>query len=255
MTKTTRSSDQLHLVLVDDHPFAREALRRRLEVVPRFKVVGEAGDFFEALALLDATELDLVVIDIGLGKTADKPNGLFLAREIRRRGLETRVVFWTMYDGADYVAAAKAAGACGYVLKTRSTEEIVKAIEEAVAGRCYYSDGLDQMSALAPELTTTEKKILKGVESGKSSKEIAEELGNDHRTVDTHRRNIKSKLGAKNAAEMIAIALRLGLIDALEDTTCQPCARSGSARRGRSAESNLNRSSHRSDPSDEACEE
>jgi DNA-binding NarL/FixJ family response regulator len=254
MMQETIRSDQLRLIHVDDHPFAREALRWRLEMVPRFQVVGEAGDCFEALALIEATTPDLAVIDIGLGTTADKPNGLFLAREVHKRHPEIRVVIWSMYEDADYVASAKAASVCGYVSKSRPTEELVKAIEEVAAGRCCYPDSLEQVSVQKPRLTPTEKKVLTGVANGKSSKEIAEELGNDYLTVNTHRGNIMKKLGAKKAAAMTTIALRLGLIDPMAPMS-SPCARSSSSRRRRSSETNPDRVARASDPAGEAREE
>lgn len=204
--------DQLHLLLVDDHPAVREAVRRRLEAVPRFKVVGEAGDIPEALAQLSATSPHLAVIDIGLGRVS----GLLLARVVRERYPQTRTLIWSMHDNADYVAEARAAGVRGYVLKSCPTEEIVRAIEVVAAGGCYYSAGVERASVPKPQLTLREKQVLKLVASGKSSPQIAKQLKIDRRTVETHRRNIMSKLDAKNPVDMIVIALRLGLLDFME---------------------------------------
>ncbi len=204
--------DQLHLLLVDDHPAVREAVRRRLEAVPRFKVVGEAGDIPEALAQLSATSPHLAVIDIGLGKVS----GLLLARVVRERHPQTRTLIWSMHDNADYVAEARAAGVRGYVLKSCPTEEIVRAIEAVAAGGCYYSAGVERTSVPKPQLTLREKQVLKLVASGKSSPQIAKQLKIDRRTVESHRRNIMSKLDAKNPVDTIVIALRLGLLDFME---------------------------------------
>ena len=201
--------DQLRLLLVDDHPPIREAVRRRLDADPRFKVVGEAGDIRGALARLAETRPDLAVIDIGLGQAS----GLFVAREIRDRHPCTRVVIWSMHDNARYVAAAKKAGARGYVLKSGPTGEIVKALEVVAGGGCYYSVDVDRTSVPDPEPTPREMQVLRLVASGMPSSKIAKQLGVDCRTVETHRRNIMAKLGATNTADLIMIAVGLGLLD------------------------------------------
>ena len=212
MATVTLRFDPLRLLLVDDHPVVREAVRHRLEMVPRFKVVGEASDIPQALAQLDATSPHLTVIDIGLGKSC----GLFLAREIRKRQPETRILIWSMYDRADYIAEAKAAGARGYVLKSCPTDEIVRAIEVVAEGGCYYSSGIEQVSVPRPGLTPREKQVLALVANGTTSTQIAKRLKIDCRTVETHRRNLLNKLDAKNTAEMIIIALRLGFLESVE---------------------------------------
>lgn len=201
--------DPLRLLLVDDHPAIREAVRRRLEAVPRFEIVGEAGDIREAFTRLAATRPDLAVIDIGLGKAS----GLFLAREIHDHHPATRVLIWSMHDNARYVAAARKAGARGYVLKTGPTGEIVKAIQVVAEGGCYYSAGLDRTPMPDPEPTPREAQVLRLVASGIPSSRIAKQLKVDCRTVETHRRNIMSKLGAKNTADLIMIAVGIGLLD------------------------------------------
>ena len=216
MATTMTRLDPLRLLLVDDQPPVREAVRRRLEMVPRFKVVGEAGDIHEALAQLGATRPHLAVIDIGLRKNHQKESGLLLARVMRERYPETRALIWSEHDEADYVAEAKAAGVRGYVLKNRPTEEIVRAIEVVAEDGCYYSAGLEQEAVPKSQLTMREMQVLKLLAGGKSSRQIAKQLKINCRTVETHRRNLLSKLDAKNTVDAIIIAFRLGLIDFLE---------------------------------------
>ena len=140
-------------------------------------------------------------------------SGLLLARLIRERHPDTRTLIWSMHDNPDYVAEAKAAGVHGYVLKSCPTEEIVRAIEVVAESGHYYSAGVERVSAPRHELTAREKQVLKLVASGKSSPQIAKQLKIDRRTVETHRRNIMSKLDAKNPVDTIIIAFRLGLLD------------------------------------------
>jgi len=201
--------DQLRLLLVDDHPPIREAVRRRLEAVPRFKVVGEAGDIRGALTQIPTLSPDLAVIDIGLGRAS----GLFLARVLQDQHPDTRVLIWSMHDNRRYVAAARKAGARGYVLKSGPTGEIVRAVEVVAEGGCYYSAGLDQASIPTPDLTPREAQILRHVARGIPSSKIAKQLKIDCRTVETHRRNIMSKLDANNTADLIMIAVGIGLLN------------------------------------------
>jgi DNA-binding NarL/FixJ family response regulator len=121
-----------------------------------------------------------------------------------------------MHGDDDHVAQARAAGAQGYILKSNSMEEIVRAIEIVAGGARYYSVDVEQVSVPRPTLTAREREVLTLVARAKSSREIAKELKIDCRTVETHRRNIMDKLEAKNAVEMITIAYRLGLIDFME---------------------------------------
>lgn len=209
MAMTITKPRPLRLLLVDDHPAIREALRRRLEVEPHFQVVGEAGNIPEAFDLIEAGRPDLAVIDVGLGAVC----GLLLARMMRERYPEVRIIVWSMHARPDCVAEARAAGARGYVLKTGATGEVVRAIEVVAEGGCYYSAGLDQESIPSLSLTFREKQILPLVASGRSSAEIAKQLKIKRRTVESHRRSIMAKLGASNTVDMVVIAIGIGLID------------------------------------------
>jgi DNA-binding NarL/FixJ family response regulator len=212
MTRT----EPIRVLLVDDHPAPREAVRLRLTTLARFQVVGEASDPDEALATLGATHPDVAVIDISFGKKLSDMGGLTLTRKLRERHRETRILIWSMHGDADHVAQARAAGAHGYILKSCKVEEIVKAIEVVAGGGRYYSSEVEQGSMPKPTLTAREREVLTLVKDAKSSREIARELKIEFRTVESHRRNIMDKLGAKNVVEMITIAYRLGLIDFME---------------------------------------
>jgi DNA-binding NarL/FixJ family response regulator len=208
--------DPIRVFLVDDHPAPREAVRGRLTTLARFQVVGEASDPDEALAKLGAARPHVAVIDISFGKKLSDMGGLTLTRKLREQHRATRVLIWSMHGDDDHVAQARAAGAQGYILKSNSMEEIVRAIEIVAGGARYYSADVEQVPVPRPTLTAREREVLKLVARAKSSREIAKELKIDCRTVETHRRNIMDKLEAKNAVEMITIAYRLGLIDFME---------------------------------------
>lgn len=208
--------DPIRVLLVDDHPAPREGVRLRLTTLARFQVVGEAGDPDEALAMLSAAHPHVAVIDISFGKRLSDVRGLALTRTVREQHRETRVLIWSVHGQGDYVAQARAAGAHGYILKSCSMEEIMKAIEVVAGGGRYYSPELEQVSVPRPTLTAREREVLALVARARSSPEIARDLKIDCRTVETHRRHIMEKLEAKNVVEMITIAYRLGLIDFME---------------------------------------
>jgi two-component system nitrate/nitrite response regulator NarL len=212
MTRT----DPIRVLLVDDHPAPREAVRLRLTTLARFQVVGEASDPDDALVRLGAARPHVAVIDISFGKKLSDMGGLTLTRKLREHHRETRVLIWSMHGDHDHVAQARAAGAHGYILKSCSMEEIVKAIEVVAGGGRYYSPDVEEVSVPRPTLTAREREVLTLVKGAKCSREIARDLKIEFRTVESHRRNIMDKLGAKNVVEMITIAYRLGLIDFME---------------------------------------
>jgi DNA-binding NarL/FixJ family response regulator len=214
MTMPSMEREQLSVVLVDDHPFFREALKVRLQAAPRLRVVGEAATSDEARRQIEATRPSLVVIDLQLSRLADM-SGLALTRDVHKHYRDTRVLICSGHGEDRCVAEAKRAGARGYVLKTCSPDEIVKAVELVAAGATYYSTGLDPQMPFQDPLTPRELETLKLVALGYSSKEIARELKplTNVRTVESHRHNVMEKLGAKNTVEMIIFAYRLGLVD------------------------------------------
>ena len=119
-----------------------------------------------------------------------------------------------MYDNHEYVVQAVRAGARGYVLKDSPAEEVVTAIQTVARGGTFYSAAVmaavTQASA-APLLTQREQQVLSAIVDGKSNKEIAKHLGLSVRTVETHRQNIKHKLGVDSAADLVKYALKMGL--------------------------------------------
>jgi DNA-binding NarL/FixJ family response regulator len=201
------------VLLVDDQPPPREALRFRLAKMSRFQVVGEADDPDEALGQISATRPDVAVIDISFGKLLCDVSGLVLTREVCKQSPRTRVLIWTMHDSRDYLDQAKHAGAHGYVLKTSPMEEIVRAIEVVADGARYCSASVEQAAGPQFALTAREREVLKLVVRAKSSKEIAKDLKIDRRTVETHRRNIMDKLEVKKVVQLVTIAYSLGLVD------------------------------------------
>lgn len=197
----------IRILLVDDHPLVRDGLRARLETIPHFQIVAEAGKAEEALQIADTQQLDLALMDINLAGM----NGIELTGKLNALHPEIAVLMLSMHDKAEYVMQAIRAGARGYVLKDAPAMDIIAAIETVRSGGIYYSAGLSKHLAApaAPSLLLTprEKEILQRIASGKSNKHIARELDLSVRTVETHRLNIKRKLGIEGQADLIRFAL------------------------------------------------
>ena len=198
----------VHILLVDDHPLVRDGLRARLETIPHFSVIAEAGNATEALELASKQNVDLALMDINL---SGGMNGIELTGRFNTLFPEIAVLMLSMHDKAEYVMQAIQAGARGYVLKDAPALDIITAIDTVMSGGIYYSAGLArQLSRPMPPamlLTPREREVLQCIATGKSNKHIAREMNLSVRTVETHRLNIKRKLGIEGQADLIRFAL------------------------------------------------
>ena len=209
-------SDAIRLLLIDDHPLVRDGLRLRLETVPQLRVVGEAGNAAAAQAFLAACMAEdpqggtlphLALMDLNMPGVG----GLELTAFLHERYPQIAVLVLSMHDNPEYMVQAVKAGARGYLLKDGPAQEIIAAIDAVMAGRSYFSAAaavrLAQASALATLLTQRERDVLRHIADGHANKQIAQMLGLSVRTVETHRLNIKRKLGIDGQAELIKYAV------------------------------------------------
>lgn len=200
----------IKIQLVDDHPLVRDGLRARLEAMPQFQVVAEAGGAAEALEQAAQIDIDLVLMDINMRDT----NGIEATAQFRAAFPRIAVLILSMHDKLEYVSQAIRAGARGYVLKDAPGKDIVIAIETVMSGGIYYSAALARQLAQPQmpdmQLTTREQEVLRHLARGESNKQIARALDLSVRTVETHRLNIKRKLGIEGQAELIRFAVQHG---------------------------------------------
>jgi len=212
----TDNLDAVRLLLIDDHPLVRDGLRLRLETVPHLRVVGEAGNAAGAQAFLAACVAEdpqggtlphLALMDLNMPGVG----GLELTAVLHERYPQIAVLVLSMHDNPEYMVQAVKAGARGYLLKDEPAQEIIAAIDAVMAGRSYFSAAaavrLSQASALATLLTQRERDVLRHIADGHANKQIAHALGLSVRTVETHRLNIKRKLGIDGQAELIKYAV------------------------------------------------
>jgi two-component system, NarL family, response regulator DegU len=210
-------TNEIRILIADDHPVFRRGLRQVIEAEPGLKVIAEAEEGNSALEIIRKEKPQVAVVDVhmpGMG-------GFDLIRAIRNETLPTEVVFLTMYNDESTFNAAMDLGAKGYVLKESAISDIIASIRTVTAGRPYISAALsgfllsrsDRASKLAKqqpglsELTPTEMKILKMIAEYKTSKEIGEQLHIHYRTVDNHRTNICQKLGLHGSHALLKFAL------------------------------------------------
>ena len=209
--------DQVKVVLADDYPVVRKGLKASIEEEASLKVIAEAGDGEEALKLIRAHRPQLAVLDIDMPKL----DGLGVVKEITRLKLDTRAIILSFHNDEDIFRAALAAGAKGYLLKESAMEEIVGAIQAVLAGKVYLSSAIalqllqsDQAAKpgddnpLLRDLTLSERRILRLVADGLSSKEIGDQLSIHYRTVENHRSNMCRKLNIEGANALLRFAIQ-----------------------------------------------
>jgi DNA-binding NarL/FixJ family response regulator len=200
--------DVVRILLVDDHPLVRDGLRARLEASPHLHVVAEAGSSEEAIEQAGECQPDLVLMDVNMRGGS----GIEATARLTQLHPGVNVLILSMHDKPEYVSQAMQAGARGYVLKDAPGKDIVLAIETVMGGGIYYSAALARQlaSPAAPsdQLTAREHEVLKHIAAGQSNKQIARDLDLSVRTVETHRLNIKRKLGIEGQAELIRFAVQ-----------------------------------------------
>lgn len=207
------NSPTTRVLIVDDHPMVAEGIQSILESYDQIEVVGTLSSGQEAVD--QATELgpDVILMDLnmpGLG-------GLSATEIILERLPDTRILILSMHDSPEYISTALSHGARGYVLKDVPTDEIKQAIDAVMAGEQYLCTGA--RGSLKPKggstreaLTGREQTILLELAQGKSNKEVAQVLDISVRTVETHRKNIKRKLGISSTAGLTRYALEHGVL-------------------------------------------
>jgi len=221
----------IRVLLADDHTLFRDGLRSLFAAEPDIEVVGQASDGAEAVRRTAELSPDVVVMDIMMPGM----NGIEATRIIRSEHPATRVLVLSMYDDEEYVQRLLAAGASGCMLKRATSDELVRALRDVVAGgtpldpsvaakvvRDYVRrvQGTDPDPSAAGAPTPREIEVLKLVAGGLTNQAIAERLGLSRRTVDAHRNNLMRKLGLHDVTELVKYALRHGIISLDEKPGC-----------------------------------
>lgn len=214
-------SKPITILLADDHPVVRQGLRALLEAQADLQVIGETGDGLEGLHLVNQLKPDILVADI----TMPGLNGLDVTKQVTQFSSHTRVIILSMHSTEAFVAEALKNGAAGYVLKDSTPTDLIQAVHEVAAGKRFLSPKVAQpaidlyveMSRQRPgrlhaNLTDREREVFQLVIEGHNNAQIATRLFISPRTVEIHRRTMMQKLGVKKQIELLAYAVKRGII-------------------------------------------
>lgn len=208
-------------ILADDHGLVRAGIQSLMEAIDGVKIVAQAADGREALALAREHRPDLMVMDISMKEL----NGIEATAQIKSEMPLTRVLILSMHATQDFVHRAIKAGASGYLVKDSAPVELRMAIEAVMRDEIYLSPRVSKhlvagflqandarpVSALE-QLTARQREILQLMAEGKSTKEIAFVLEVSVKTVESHRAALMDRLDIRDVAGLVLFAVREGLV-------------------------------------------
>ncbi|MDA3857948.1 MAG: response regulator transcription factor [Roseovarius sp.] len=207
------TTPRIRIAIVDDHPMVAEGIQSILESYDDVEVIANLASGHEIIEQVGALNPDVILLDLNMPGIG----GLSTTEIILERRPETRILILSMHDSPEYITSALSHGAAGYVLKDVPTDEIKRAIDAVMAGQRYLCTGAQ--GSLAPydssdreQLTNREQTILLQLAQGKSNKEVGLALDISVRTVETHRKNIKRKLGISSTAGLTRYAMEHGVL-------------------------------------------
>jgi DNA-binding NarL/FixJ family response regulator len=206
------------VIIADDHRIVREGLRLILSHDPEIEIVEEVEDGADLLAVLEDVEVDVVLLDVRMPGLS----GLETLENLRDRHHTVHVVILTMYDDPAYLRRAVELGADGYLLKSVSREELMRALHAVASGQSYIQGELTgpliasmvepQATGAIGDVDIDGKRLLELLAEGLDNQQLAEQLGVSEAAVKARLRRIYRTLGVKRRSEAVAVALRLGLI-------------------------------------------
>ena len=211
----------INIIIADDHQMCIDGIKSLLEPQQDIAIVGEALNGTDLMAILRKVQADIVLMDINMPGM----DGVEATRQIRKEHKEVKVLAVTMYNTREFVARLLGAGASGYILKNTGKEELLAAIHALKNGSTYFSEAVTKriMESLQGkrssifdgviELTVREKEVLKLIALEHTSQEIAKKLFLSVNTIETHRKNLLSKLNLKNTAGLVKYAVQHGVLD------------------------------------------
>ncbi|MGB7068367.1 MAG: response regulator transcription factor [Pyrinomonadaceae bacterium] len=209
---------EIRIVIADDHPLMLQGLKQVIEMEANLNIVGEAGNGYEALAMIEELKPDVAILDVDM----PHQDGFQVARSLLAEKNPTEIIFLTIHSEEQMFHAALDLGAKGYVLKDSAIDDIVTAINEVVSGRAFtslpmtsyfserqnYNAVPDKQQLGLSQLTPTEYRILRSLAEYKTNKEIAHELSVSPRTIETHRARICQKLNLHGSHSLMKFAMQ-----------------------------------------------
>ena len=227
MRRTVDFKRKQKVIVVDDKYEHASGVRELVNLENDYEVIANAGNANVAISLIKKYQPDIVLMDINMPEM----DGVNAIAEIQKLGLKTRVIVLTAYDDADLIYRAMKVGACGYVLKTMVSAQLIKALDEVSMGKIYLPNVLcskffeyfqdfekngcnnqedDGEENLLHYLTNREEEVLSLLLEGATYKDVARELFISETTVKTHVNNIFQKLQVKEKTQAVLYAINKG---------------------------------------------
>lgn len=205
----------ISVFIIDDHPMVIEGLRSLINHLPGMSVLGAAENGKDAMYFLKEKHPDIILLDINLPDI----NGVDLCKQIKQQYSYIKILGISTFSERSYISRMIENGASGYLIKNASAAEIAEAIQTVMAGKLYMNLDMEHLlrpsllnNEYAPELTKREKEVLNLIAEGFTNSQIAAKLYISTSTVDTHRKNMLTKLNVNNTASLIRTAVEKGLI-------------------------------------------
>jgi len=212
--------NQINLLIADDHTMFLQGIISLLEQEPNITVIDKAVNGIEALEIIKKGVVDFIILDISMPEM----DGIELSKILKKQHPNVKILIVSTHSNVMIVSRLIRIGVNGYLLKNAAKEELLKAINTIASGENYFAEELEekhltnsskiekQVSNLT-ELSSREKEILVLIAHEYNTAEIAEKTFISLNTVNTHRRNLLSKLNAKNTAGLVKYAVENGLVD------------------------------------------
>lgn len=205
---------KLRIIIADDHPLFSQGVIQVLSTRKNLEVIGQAENGKAALELIRRELPDIAILDVQMPEL----DGFEVAKIVRNEKLSTKIIFLTMFNQESFIKKVFEIGVKGYILKDSAVTDILKCIDAVSEDNFYLSPqvshflltmNVKEKPTTKDELTQSEKRILRLIGQGKSSKEIAEELFISIKTVENHRSNICKKLNITGNSALLKYALKL----------------------------------------------
>jgi DNA-binding NarL/FixJ family response regulator len=204
----------INIFIIDDHPVVVAGLTTLLHDFEDVKVVGSVSNAFDAIPFLKSNAVDLVLLDINLPDI----NGIDLCKKITKDFPDIKILGISTFGERSYISRMIENGASGYLIKNASATEIREAIETVMAGKLYLSVSMENLLKSKnnyveiPAITKREKEILSLISEGYTTNQMAERLFISPLTVESHRKNLLTKLNVNNTASLIRVAVSMNLV-------------------------------------------
>lgn len=200
-----KPSPKIKIVIVDDHRLFNDGLQGMLKSEEEIQVLRQVYDSREAEKIIRELQPDVVLIDFNMPHL----NGIELTKLLVAQATETKVLILSMYNDDIYIENFKRSGCKGYIFKTASLEEVVAAIRAVYSGTTYFpatskkNIHTDDAFLKKLKLSNREMEVIRLVKTGLTTKEIADKLNISFYTAETHRKNIKLKIGVEGEAAFL----------------------------------------------------